>query len=88
MNGLCNKHSVLICFTILILLLFSSGCSKRIRVALPEHYIDRANVVDMGKVRDWGDAISDYYQNDILKSAKLMLIFSHFRGEAPKVHME
>ncbi len=52
---------------------FSSlGRSKIVRHPLPEEYADIANPVGIGKVRDWGDTYSSYFQDDIVESAKQM----------------
>ncbi|NIP29727.1 MAG: patatin-like phospholipase family protein, partial [Candidatus Dadabacteria bacterium] len=37
-----------------------------------EEYADSANPVGIGKVRDWGDTYSSYFQDDIVESAKQM----------------
>ena len=58
--------------SILLILVLFTGCSKQIRFALPEQYIDKANVVGMEQVRDWGDTHSTYFQNDFIESAKQM----------------
>lgn len=57
---------------ILFVLVFLFGCAKIVRHPLPEEYADSASVVGIEQVRDWGDAQSTYFQNDIIESAKQM----------------
>lgn len=56
--------------SIFSMLLISTGCSKKIRFALPEEHVDNANVLGIEQVRDWGETHSTYFQNDFIKSAQ------------------
>ena len=72
MRPLFSRFNLIFSTSILLILVLFTGCSKQIRFALPEQYADKANVTGMEQVRDWGDALSDYYQSDMIKSAKQM----------------
>ena len=52
--------SLLIIFTALLV----SSCYKHTRNALPEQYVDEADIADMPGIRAWGDKHSEVFQKD------------------------
>ncbi len=72
MKTLISRKYLIAYISIFSILVISTGCSKKIRFALPEEYVDTANIVGIDQVRDWGDTHSTYFQNDFIESAKQM----------------
>lgn len=52
------------------LLVQISGCTTPKRVALPEQYVDKAEIPGMPGVRDWADRQSNAFQDDFVLSIK------------------
>ena len=68
MKPLISSKNLIAYISIFSILVISTGCSKKIRFALPEQYVDTANIVGIDQVRDWGETHSTYFQNDFIKS--------------------
>ena len=57
--------------TILLLIVLGlSSCASMTRTPLPEQYSGKANIAGMLQVRDYGVAMTGYYQNDFEESLK------------------
>ncbi len=59
-----------------ILIIGLAGCATPKRNALPAQYVDKAEVVGIPGVRDWGYKDSDVFQQDLVKSIKQQLQYN------------
>ncbi len=57
----------------ILVLLLSWSCSAPKRMALPEAYLEEAEVVGMPGVRDWGHKRSELFQEDLVKGLRQTL---------------
>jgi len=70
MQQLFSKMNLSTTVSIFLILIIFTACTKSIRTALPEKYVQNAKIAGIDQVRDWGETHSPYFQNDIIKSHK------------------
>jgi len=70
MKALLSKKNLTTTISILSILIICTACVKSTRTALPEKYVDSANIAGIEQVRDWGETYSTYFQNDFIKAAQ------------------
>ena len=68
----------------ILVLLLSWSCSTPKRMALPEAYLEEAEVVGMPGVRDWGDEFSELFQSDMVEVMKPYSIKNYDKTDANK----
>ncbi len=70
MQQLFSRMNLSTTVSIFLILIIFTACTKSIRTALPEKYVQNAKIAGIDQVRDWGETHSPYFQNDIIKSHK------------------
>ena len=62
----------------ILVLLLSWSCSAPKRMALPEAYLEEAEVVGMPRVRDWDHKRSELFQEELVKGLRQTLEYPNY----------
>jgi len=70
LKKLLSRKSLSTAVSIFSILIIFTACAKSTRTALPEKYVESANVAGIEQVSDWGETHSTYFQEDFIISVK------------------